>query len=489
MSGSPKYSTVAVASAYALREAQRRRQREEERRRQQKQRADQRAELAARRAQEAAARRERAKVEAARRKNELATRRAAEQEAHASRIHQEQAGADTRRLGEVRNLLAQARAAQPGAPVAELDALERQLDRLQEGIGRSEQLGGAIEDVRGRVVLLSRPGGTPAPGSDDRAAVLAGLEQRLALTGPDAPAYDPEGRRRCEELLDRLRDAAGPGAETRFEALLGTAEHALTRHAATVVQQADEERLRMQEARRQAEERAAAQAAAEEAERERAAAAEEAERERVAAALAEATDRLGVVHRSAEQAAAEAHDLADPDLAERIEAALRAATGALGTAVADYALRAVGALEGLLAGAEARLDELHLAHTRRSDLAEALQEAMLGEGFAFTGGGDRGDSVVLHFARPSGATYETTVVTEADGTPVLVYHVDGEPDVMLYPAPEGAVCDRTEDLLERVHEAIVEQDGFVPGELTWQGKPPGRQAKQLPGAEEWKWSR
>lgn len=70
-----------------------------------------------------------------------------------------------------------------------------------------------------------------------------------------------------------------------------------------------------------------------------------------------------------------------------------------------------------------------------------------------------------------------------------MYQVDGEPDVTLRPEPDGAVCDRTEDLLDRVHEAIVVRDGFVPGELTWQGKPPGRQARQVPGAGEWRWTR
>ncbi|MFE9386667.1 hypothetical protein ACFYMO_26115 [Streptomyces sp. NPDC007025] len=63
MSGSPKYSTVSVASAYARREAQRRAQREAERRNRQEQRARERAELAARRARERAARRERAQAD------------------------------------------------------------------------------------------------------------------------------------------------------------------------------------------------------------------------------------------------------------------------------------------------------------------------------------------------------------------------------------------------------------------------------------------
>ncbi|MFE9632016.1 hypothetical protein [Streptomyces sp. NPDC006463] len=489
MSGSPKYSTVTVAPAYARLEAQRRRAREAERRRLQAQRAKERAERAARRAQEAAARRDRARAEAERREIESADRRAERQQAHATRVRQEQAGADARRLAEVRELLGRVR-----TDDSEVRVLRQRLDVLQGGIDRAEDLGGAIEELRGRVVLLGREG--EAPGRDaDHGVVLAGLEERLARIGSQAREQDPQGYRNCVDLLGELRAAAGPGAQTRFQALLGTVEHALARHAATAGERAAEERRRAEETReaeRQAEERAARQEAARQA-------ALEAERERLAAALAEAADRLGVVRQSVEEAAEEARELADPELAERIVAALAAVTGSLAAGAAPEALRAVTALEELLLGTEARLDELQLAYTRRMDLAQALQDAMLGEGFEFTGGAEQDGRLLLSFERPSGATYETTITADEGGTPVLVYRVDGEPDVTLRPEPDGAVCDRTEDLLERVHEAIVERDGFVPGELTWQGKPPrgGRasnpntaaQGTERPVTEDWKWSR
>ncbi|MEU9948619.1 hypothetical protein AB0E15_09925, partial [Streptomyces sp. NPDC047939] len=289
----------------------------------------------------------------------------------------------------------------------------------------------------------------------------------------------------CVDLLGELRTAARPGAETRFRALLGTVEHALARHAATARERAAEERRRAErahEAERAAQERAAVLEAAGQAEA-------EAERERLAATFTEAEDRLRVVRGPVEEAANEARELSDLELAERIEAALAAVTDRLAAGAAPEALRAVAALEDLLVGAEARLDELQLAYTRRMDLAQALQDAMLGEGFAFTGGDDQDGRLLLNFERPSGAMYRTTITTDGGGTPLLVYQVDGEPDVTLRPEPDGAVCDRTEDLLERVHEAIVVRDGFVPGELTWQGKPPGRQARQVPGAGEWRWTR
>ncbi|MET8629581.1 hypothetical protein ABZW30_38620 [Kitasatospora sp. NPDC004669] len=500
MSGSPKYSTVQVASVYARREQELRRRREAERRRQQEQRARERAdlavrrareraELAVRRAQEAAARRERARAEVERARQEAARRRAAEREAHTRRMDQEQAGADARGLAEVRRLLERARQSRPGS---ELDALEAELARLQQrvGGGGGGRLGAAIEELRGRIVSL--PGSSTAGG--DRAALLAGFEERLAALGPDAAAHDAEGRQRCTGLLDRLRAESGPGAQTRVAALLGTVEHALTRHAATVAdqrraeseaaearrraqEQAEEARLQAaEEARRQAAEQAAARVAA-----------EEAERERLAALLGEASDRLGVVRPAVTDAAAEARDLADPELADRLDRALHSAEAVLATPAPDAALDAVAALEAVLAEAETRLDELHLAHTRRTDLAQALQDAMLGEGFAFLGGGDHGDALVLRFERATGALYETTVATGDDGSPVLVYQVEGEPDVALHPDPQRAVCDATEDLLERVHEVIGEQEEFVPGELTWDGKPPRTQSRPLPNTVEWRW--
>lgn len=495
MSGSPKYSTVRVAPAYARLEAERRRAQAAARRRREEQRARERAERAARRAAEAAARRERAKAEAERRRAELAERRAAEQRAHAARLRQDQAGADARRLAEVRDLLGEAMAS-GGVASGELAALEQQLAALQGRIDRAEPLDGEIEELRGRIVVLRHRGETTGAGADHH-AVLAALEARLAGIGSEAAEQDPEGHRACVDLIGELRATAGPGAETRFEALLGTVEHALARHAATAQRQAAEERRRAEraleaqrqaeEARREAEERAAAQAAAEEAERERLAAAR-------AEALAEAQDRLGVVRRSAEDAADEARTLGDPDLAHRIETAVHAVTGPLADGAAADALTAVTALEELLPEAELRLDELQLAHTRRMDLAQALQDAMLGEGFAFTGGQEQGVRLVLGFQRPSGATYETTIATDGGGTPVLVYHVDGEPDVTLRPDADAAVCDSTEQLLERVHEAIGERDGFVPGELTWDGKPHGQsrpprgEGRSLPDAGEWRWS-
>lgn len=461
MSGSPKYSSVQVGAAYARREAAERRRRAEERRARERRRTAERARLA----QEAAARRERARAKVAREEAELAARRAAERGAVQARARAERTRADERGLEEVRGLIAQAQ--RSGARTG-IGALERELADLRERVAHGEQLEGAVEELRGRVVG-PRPVADDHNGRTDRAAVLADLEHRLSAVGRDGAALDADGRQRCADLLGQLRAATGPGQEVRFEALLGTGEHAIARHTATVT-----------EAREAAELRAVA-------EQERGAA-EAAREAALELALAEVAERLDVLRPAVDGVLDTAADLGDPGLADEIRDALRTVTDALTARSATGALGTVADLEGRLPDAEHRLDELELADRRRRDLVEALRDAMTGEGFAFEGGEDQGDSFRLHFTRPTGATYDTTVASEDDGTPVLVYHVEGEPDVTLHAPRDEAVCDTTEALLERVHEALGGDDGFVPGELTWDGKPPGPRAKPLPRDTAWRWT-
>ncbi|GHC81091.1 hypothetical protein [Streptomyces flavofungini] len=471
MSGSPKYSSVRVGALYAQREAAERRRRAEERRARERRRATRRAQLA----QEAARRR----AEVALKDAELANRRAAERDARLVRARAEQSRADERGLGEVHELLAEA---QRSGARADVGFLERELAELRARVARGEQVGDAVERLRGRVVSL-RPAAAGSRG-EDRAAVLAELERGFTATGPDGGTLDADGHKRCADLLDELRAAAGPDRQVRFDALLGTVEHALARHAATVTQARES-------AARQDQEETERQARAE---RERATA-EAAERQRAEAAaaalelaLAEATERLDAVRPAAQGVRDTAVELGDPGLADEFGDALRTADEALGARSAAEALQAVADLEGRLPDAEGRLDELELAYQRSRDLVAALRDAMTGEGFAFEGGEDEGGSFRLHFTRPTGATYETTVGIGDDGAPVLVYHVEGEPDVTLHAPRDEAVCDTTEALLERVHEALGGDDGFVPGELTWDGKPPGRRAKPLPRDTAWRWT-
>ncbi|WP_344291172.1 hypothetical protein, partial [Streptomyces synnematoformans] len=434
--------------------------------------------------------------EVARREAERTARRDAERDAARARARAEQSRADERGLDEVRTLLDEAR--RSGAP-AGLDDLEGRWAGLRERAARGEQLGGAVEELRGRVVSLGPPE-AGAAGTEDGAAVLAGLERRFAAAGADGAALDPDGHRRCTDLRDQFRAAAAAVRRVRFEALRGTAEHAFARHAAAVGQAREAAAREAGEAPPRAGEEAAEEAAEAEAEagaetEAKTVRAEAAERERAEAveaalelALAEAAERLDAVRPAAEGVVDTAADLGAPEIADDVADALRTATEALAARSAAGALAAVAGVERLLPDAERRLDELELADERRRDLVAALKDAMTDEGFAFEGGESEGDSFRLHFTRPTGAAYEATVASEDDGTPVLVYHVAGEPDVTLSAPGAEAVCDATEALLERVHGSLGGDDGFVPGELTWDGKPPDRRAEPLPHDTSWRWT-
>ncbi|MGW7428286.1 hypothetical protein ACWGIN_01925 [Streptomyces sp. NPDC054861] len=482
MSGSIMYSPVALDPGFAALQLAVRASRAAARRARERERAEERAALAAERARQAAQRRERARAEAERRRAEVAARRQARLDAHAADTRRERGRAEARRLDEIERLVAPLRASAKTATA--LAPVERRLVELRGAVGGEAPLGAEIEELRGRVVVLVPHGGVAPADRTDRGETVRALERRLEELAADGEAHDREGARESAELLERLRAAARQGQEVRFDALLGTVEHAVNRHAAAVARGVEGDRRRAEEEARRVEEdvRRAEETEARAAEEERRRGEEaEARAEALLAALTEAADRFKVVERGAEDAVRDAVDLADPELAEELEQAVRAVTTALQGRRADAALAAVAGIERLLPAAEERLDELQLAHARRGELARALKDAMTDAGLDFAGGEDRGELLVLSFERPSGAVYEATVGTGADGTAVLTYHVDGEADMSPRPSAEGAVC-APEELLDRVHRAM-NGEGFVPGELTWDGKPPRRHARGLPGDE------
>ncbi|NGN68004.1 hypothetical protein G5C51_29405 [Streptomyces sp. A7024] len=461
MSGSPKYTTVRYDP---VREAALRRQREEQRRRMEAERR--------RRAAEAAARRERARAERARRDAERAAARAARDAERSAAVRKAGSESAARRLREVQGLLDGAR--DQGLSAAELAAVGERIDALRSRLAHDDpqKLDEAIEELRGRLVRAGSWGGASPAGGQDHERAVAELEARLRAVPAEQSAADEEGRQRSAALLKELREAARAGDRVRFEALRGTAEFEIGRHAATATEQA----RKAEETRR--EQVGAAAAAEAEATAAAARAAEEAE------ALAEARDRLDAVRDDALAAIGDAATFGEPALTEDVARALTTAQQALGAGAPAAALAAAAELAELLPAAEQRLDDLLLAHQRRVELAEAVKEAMTDEGLAFTGGEEDGARFLLRFERPNGALYETAVGSEDDGTPLLVYRIEGEADISRTAAAEGgeAVCDSTEELLERVHEAM-HADGFVPGELHWQGKPPGRRGRALPGDE------
>ncbi|MFJ4201976.1 hypothetical protein ACIP2Y_20390 [Streptomyces sviceus] len=456
MSGSPKYSTVVVSAARQQEEAQRRARQQAERRRREAERAAERQRLAVARAE---ARR--------RRMAELAESRRAEDEKRLTGVRRERAQAAERKLTQLDELINALESS--GGPGDAAEQLRDETDRLRKrlGHGADASVDEEIERLRGRAVRL-RSSAQDNGGRDDPQEALKALTLRLADLGPRAAVDDPEGHRGCTGLLDQLRTAHEEGRTARFEALRGTLEHQLVRHAAAI-EEAAAVRLRekAREAEREARQKAAIQLAAE-------------EEQRRHESLTEATDRLDTIADAVRDAIRDADDFAETALAQELRSALSAVTSALSAERADDALVAVAGLEETLPRAEATLDELLLAYERRTHLARALQHAMSGAGFTFTGGADEDRGLLLRFARSNGALYSTTIASAPDGAPVLAYRVEGEADVSAVPEGSEVACDSTEDLLDQVHEAMAD-DGFVPGELLWEGKPPGGRGRGLPG--------
>jgi len=404
----------------------------------------------------------------------VAETRRAEDEKRLTGVRMERARAAGQKLTQLDELINTLETSGSSADATE--RLREETDLLRERLrhGTDSSVDEEIERLRGRAVRLRSSAGD-RDGRGDPREVLKELALRLTDLGPEAAADDPEGHRGCATLLDQLRTALEEGRTARFEALRGTIEHRLTQHAGAAEETAahrvsEAAREAAREAEREARQKEASRLAAEE---------EGLRRE----SLAEAADRLDTIADAVRDAIRDAVDFAHADLAEELRSALAAVTGALGAERADDALTAVAVLEEALPRAEATLDELLLAYERRTHLARALQNAMSGAGFTFTGGADEDRGLLLRFARSNGALYSTTIASAPDGAPVLAYHVDGEADVSAVPDGTEVACDSTEDLLDQVHEAMAD-DGFVPGELRWEGKPPRGNGQVLPSAQQ-----
>ncbi|MGX4733276.1 hypothetical protein [Kitasatospora griseola] len=479
MSGSPMYSAVGVGAAVRAAQAAQQQARLAERRRREQARARERARLAARRAAERAAeraareRRDRARIAEARRRaeersKELARRDGAEREQRLAAFGEHRRAAVSRSLDDVARLITEVRGQADPQTVFDLDG-RLSLLRSRLRLDPDPSLGAAAEQLRSRVVALRRT--APDPETPDRAGQLAALEGRLAAISPAEGGPDTAGRAGCTQLLERMRGALTGGQDLRFDALLGTAEHDLARHAAAVARAEAET-----QARRAAETAARARLVAEaelaaELERLRAEAAAEQAAARLAEQLLEAGQRFEVVAQGARNAAQDAAELGEPTLHEQLLGLLDRAGAALAEGRGEPALAAVAELESVLPAAEERLDDLLAAHEQRTELARVLQDAMAAAGLGFAGFEDRGQDLVLHFDRAGGATYEATLQHDATGTPVLSYVVEGEPDRIVLPATGEITCDRTEALLDHVHE-LMAADDYHPGELDWDGKPP-----------------
>ncbi|AUG76303.1 hypothetical protein CFP65_1404 [Kitasatospora sp. MMS16-BH015] len=256
------YSAVTVSPALAAAQAARRRAHREELRRREQARARERARLAALRAAEQARRerldRERmakARERARQRTERVGERRAVERDGRIAAHTELRRAAVGRSLQEVAGLITEVRGRTDPDTMFDLDARLSEL-RTRLRLSPDAALGAAVEELRGRVITL-RHAAAPGVTAEDRPSQLAELEQRLTTIGP----ADPAGRVRCEEQLGRLRTALAEGQDLRFDALLGSAEHELARHAGAVAREEDRQ-ARALAAEAAAAERAEAAAAA-----------------------------------------------------------------------------------------------------------------------------------------------------------------------------------------------------------------------------------
>jgi hypothetical protein len=443
MSGSPKYTSVAVSRERRQREAAARARRAAQRRQRQADREARLRALAEQRAQQRLAR------EAEQRSKFL------EQSRRAASGHVAAVGAavaDVRR--DVTAAGAAAVADQVRAIQADLASLE---SRVGAG-GTSRELSEyerEAEALRARALAL-RSQAFRVEGRAGRQHVLADLQSRFATLQASRTSLDPAQLSRCGEVLAEL-EAAAPLEGVRFEALHGTAEHAV----ASLERRAADARAREDQASAADQAHVARQAA-------------------TALDLEDVAARLAVLTESAQTTISDAAAFGEHALGDQLHDVIAAAEAALSAGQLERATAEIARLEALLPGAEAQLDEAQAAYERRGDLAVALQDLLTSRGMAFTGGSDQDGRFTLHFERPGGAVYTAMIDSDAAGDLTLSYAIDGEPDVaVLAPASGEAVCDRTEAFLDAVHEELATA-GFEAGELQWNGKPPRGRARTLP---------
>ena len=457
MSGSPKYTTVRVSAARAQREAAAAARRAAARR-----------ERAAARAAQLRARQARLQQQLEQREQDR-RRREAEQVAQALVAQRRVLAAG---LAEVRVMVTQLRAALGSAGVAsqaQLAEVEGAAANLESEIGSGTDVARYRDEVaalRKRTLALQQESrGTER--AIGRPAILASLRERLATARATIPAGADSAVAEfahCDELLDELDTAARETQGVQFEVLHGSAEHAVARAEHLAATAAAEAARAGQKGGAPAGGEAPSSAPGSE-------------------LLAELGERLAVLRDPVVAASSDAAAFEDFLLRDRLDRALREADVALAAGRSDAAQASLTRLEELLPTAEERLDGLLAAHERRGELAVALRDVMADQGMAFLGGGAEGAKFQMRFERPSGAVYTTTVGTDSDGGVVLSYAIDGELDIRV-PAEAGAgtpVCDQTEAFLTRIHQTLA-RDGFDVGELWWEGKPPPKKSRPLPGS-------
>jgi len=157
---------------------------------------------------------------------------------------------------------------------------------------------------------------------------------------------------------------------------------------------------------------------------------------------------------------------------ERAEATRQRLVADLAAGLVPSAQRGTVALTAAVAELEISIEEVLDAMYQTELIVEAAADALPSVGFQVLGDTvvQTGSSVAFQVARADGTVFNFNVELVAEGARVTYEgHAD---DYVLARTTEGpvAVCDLTENLIERFHEQLAAHD-VETGELQWEGKP------------------
>ncbi|WBB77769.1 AAA family ATPase [Micromonospora sp. WMMD882] len=426
MSGSPKYTIVDSGAARRAQAARERAERERRRREQEDRRREQ--------------ERHRREQERRRREAALAAARQAARErvrASAGRVAALRRDASTVGLAEPADRLrseveAVGRAVDTATDQAGFAAALRELDRIE------QRMAGV------RLTVATRVRTAVADRLDALAALLAEVpaaERRRA---------DPAGAQEVEALFDaaRRRVTTDPtGSAARADTLAARLDRHLT---VTYEQRArdEEQRAREEEQRAREEERRAA----------------------AVRAVDELAARL-------EQVAGEARDAGVPLAQDRARGELAALTAASHAGRYDQVPAGAARLAGVIDALETELDQAVDALVERRELLTSIVGGLADLGFAVdrdSFGESADGGLGLRAYRTDGAGFAVVVQPGPDGRAQVMYTTDAVQDELAEGQVEaGAACGSLVSMIETIG-AAARRDGFVPGEIWWEGdeRPP-----------------
>ena len=325
--------------------------------------------------------------------------------------------------------------------IEELEASSADLGRTVAGV-TADDIATARRRVKelDRGVQAIRQQLTGAIADSERVTIIQTLMFQLKTTGEDGTTFDAEGRKRAAATTRVLVEAHEAGNQAQFEAAKAEAVAAVEAHLSATEVGRDRQQ-----------------------------------------ALDEAKGRLATLEPEVSRALDDAVMFGMTQALEPLMKARQRSAEALSQGDADRAVDEIDQVEKALRESAKHLDEGHIAFMRKVELAEALKSALPESGFQFTGTEAREGAIVMRFGAPNGSTYELDVDDDGEGGTRMTYLIEGIDDRVEIAATGSATCDRTAALLESLH-GKVDRAGFQVGALDWKGKPPGREAKLLPGS-------